>query len=434
MSKKILLQKATRIEGNAEIHIEVEQGRVQTARFMVQDFRGFEKFLEGKQVESAPLMVSRICGLCCAAHQLAGFRAVEAALGAKVPASVDALRQVGVFGEWIASHALSYFFLTLPDQLGASYKLFDLVNQHPDLAKEAFFLRKTGNRILEIVGKRAVHPIAMGVGRFRVTHTREDLDEIRQLTRAAQQRVATLITAIGQRELGENQIPFPPDQDVNFFLYDARPGQEKLRSFNRSGQEVEAFDKNAFEDHVSEMRVDWSLAKFPYLTKFGFPQGILLVGPLSRLFQEGGILDDPDLAAFKVTDKLRRPSALSLDNVDVCRLLEIYWAAKQILILLDGIDLSEIDKADVDLEASGKGIGVVEAPRGVLVHSYVVNRGVIERMRLFVATQFNNAYINLVLRDLADRHVNGEAISASGQALLSRFVRTFDPCLTCATH
>jgi coenzyme F420-reducing hydrogenase alpha subunit len=434
MSQKILLQKATRIEGNAEIHIEVEQGRAKTARFMVRDFRGFEKFLEGKQVESAPLMVSRICGLCCAAHQLAGFRAVEDALGAKVPASVDALRQVGVLGEWISSHALSYFFLTLPDELGASHGVFDLINKHPDLAKEAFFLRKTGNRILEIVGKRAVHPVAMGVGGFRVTHTREDLDEIRRLTLAVKERAAILIGTIGQREQEENKIPFPADQDVNFFIYDARPGQEEFRSFNRSGQKVETFDKNSFEDHVSEMRVDWSLAKFPYLTKLGFPQGIMLVGPLSRLFQEGGVLDDPDLSVFKVTDKLRRPAALSLDNVDVCRLLEIYWASKQILILLDGIDLSEIDKADVDLEASGKGIGVVEAPRGVLVHSYMVNRGVIERMRLFVATQFNNAYINMVLRDLADRHVNGESISALGQELLGRCVRAFDPCLTCATH
>ncbi len=434
MSKTILLQKATRIEGNADINIEVENGRVSVARFMVQDFRGFEKFLEGKQVESVPIMVSRVCGLCCYAHQVAGFRAIEAAIGAGVPRSVDLLRQVGVLGEWIASHALSYFFLTLPDELGATHGVFDLVNQYPDLAKEAFFLRKSGTRLLEIVGKRAVHPMALGVGRFHVRHTADDLEEIRGLALAVKERTAKLIKNIERRDLSGNKIPFPADQETNFFIYDGRPGQEHFRSFNRSGQKVEEFDRDSFEDHISELRVDWSLAKFPYLRSLGFPQGIMLVGPLSRLFQAGGILEDPDLAGYSVTDKLRQPTALFLDNVDVCRLLEIFWAAKQILVLLEQMDLTEMDKADVDLQASGKGIGVVEAPRGVLVHSYVVNRGVIDRARLYVATQFNNAYINMVLRDLADGHVEGESISAVGQELLAHCVRTFDPCLTCATH
>lgn len=434
MSKKILIQKATRIEGNADIHIEVEDGRVKTARFQVQDFRGFEKFMEGKQVESAPIMASRICGLCCTAHQLAGFRAVEAALGVQVPPSVDALRQIGVLGEWIASHALSYFFLTLPDELGASKGIFELMQKHPELAKDAFFLRKTGNRILEIMGKRAVHPTAMGVGRFHVTHTTEDLDEIRTLATEVKDRVTKLINNIEQRELTECQIPFPADHQVNFFTYDDRPGKEQFLSFNRDGEKVAEFSKDDFEDNVSELRVDWSLAKFPYLTKAGFPQGIMLVGPLSRLFQEDGILNEPDLAAYRSTSQLQKPSALFLDNVDVCRLLEIYWAAKKILKMVDKIDLAEMDKAEVNLQASGKGIGVVEAPRGVLVHSYTVNRGTIERARLYVATQFNNAYINMVLRDLAENHVEGDSISAAGQELLGRCVRTFDPCLTCATH
>ena len=108
MSETIVVQKATRIEGNADIHIRVEDGRVETARFMVQDFRGFEKLPQGKMVASVPHMVSRICGLCSTAHQVAGFRAIEDALGLDVPASVQKLRQIAVWGEWIASHSLSY--------------------------------------------------------------------------------------------------------------------------------------------------------------------------------------------------------------------------------------------------------------------------------------------------------------------------------------
>ena len=115
MKRQILLKKATRIEGNATIHIEIDRGRVQSARFMVADFRGFEKLCQGKNIAYVPHIVSRICGLCCMAHQVASVRAIEDALEIEVSDAVRKLRQAAVYGEWIASHALSYFFLTQPD-------------------------------------------------------------------------------------------------------------------------------------------------------------------------------------------------------------------------------------------------------------------------------------------------------------------------------
>jgi coenzyme F420-reducing hydrogenase alpha subunit len=434
MSGKILLKKATRIEGNADIHIQVQDGRVETARFMVQDFRGFEKMTQGKMVESVPHMVSRICGLCSTAHQVAGFRAIEHALGIEVPASVHKLRQIAVWGEWIASHALSYFFLTLPDALGTARGAFDLMQDRPDVARDAFFLRKSGNRILEIVGRRPVHAVALGVGRFNILPTPEDLDEIRRIATEVKDTTHRLVADLDTQVEREAHMPFPIGHSVNLLSYDGRTGQECFRAFDRQGELIEEFDRETFGDHVSEMRVDWSLAKFPYLTDLGFPDGILLVGPLSRLFQEGGVLDDPELAGFELTQWLRDPAGLYLDYLDECRLLEIFWAAKQILSHLDEVDLSQMTANGADLAGSGRGIGVVEAPRGVLVHNYLVSRGTIERMRLLVATQFNNAYINLVLRDLAERHVNGDGLSETGEQLIARCVRVFDPCLTCATH
>ena len=113
MSKKIVFQKATRIEGNANIQIEIDSGRVNTARFLVHEFRGFEGFLRGIRVENVPHMVSRICGLCSSSHQIASTRAIEDALSVRPPRSVEALRDIILLGEWINSHALSYFFLTM---------------------------------------------------------------------------------------------------------------------------------------------------------------------------------------------------------------------------------------------------------------------------------------------------------------------------------
>jgi len=434
MSKKILLKKATRIEGNADIHIQVQDGRVETARFMVQDFRGFEKLTQGKMVESVPHMVSRICGLCSTAHQVAGFRAIEDALGVQVPLSVDKLRQIAVWGEWIASHALSYFFLTLPDALGTARGAFDLMQDHPGVARDAFYLRKAGNRIVEVVGKRPVHAVALGVGRFNILPTRDDLNEIRHIATEVKEIAARLIGSLEMQAQRDVHFPFPVGHRVNFLSYDGKNGQGNFRAYDRAGDLKIEFDRATFADHVSEMRVDWSLAKFPYLTELGFPEGILLVGPLSRLFQERGVLDDPELAKFELTRWLHDPGTLHLDYLDECRLLEIFWAAKQILNYLDEVELTQMTANDTDLEASGRGIGVVEAPRGVLVHNYLVNRGLMERMRLLVATQFNNAYINLVLRDLAERHVDGNGLSEAGEQTIARCVRVFDPCLTCATH
>jgi NAD-reducing hydrogenase large subunit len=379
-------------------------------------------------------MVSRICGLCSTAHQVAGFRAVEDALGIQVPASVRRLRQIAIWGEWIASHALSYFFLTLPDALGAARGVFDLMAEYPDVARDAFFLRRSGNRIVELVGKRPVHSVAFGVARFNILPTSEDLTEIRHIAKEVKETARRLIAGLDVQAQREVHMPFPAGHAVNFLSYDGRPGQECFRAFNRAGEPTEQFDRETFADYVSEMRVDWSLAKFPYLTGLGFPDGILLVGPLSRLFLEGGVLDDPELADFELTQSLRDSSQLHLDYLDESRLLEIFWAAKQVLSHLNQVDLTQIATDGADPKGSGRGIGVVEAPRGVLVHNYLVTNGTLEKMKLLVATQFNNAYINLVLRDQAERHLDRDGLTEEGEQMIARCVRVFDPCLTCATH
>lgn len=159
----------------------------------------------------------------------------------------------------------------------------------------------------------------------------------------------------------------------------------------------------------------------------------MLVGPLSRSFLEGGLLDDPELLNFELTHRLQDRASLTLECYDACRLLEIFWAARRILSLVEEVDLSQVT-AEVDFDRSGQGIGVLEAPRGILLHSYLINQGCIERMRLLVATQFNNAFINLLLRELSERHLMGDSISSEGERLIGRCVRIFDPCLSCATH
>jgi NAD-reducing hydrogenase large subunit len=431
MSKTIIFRKATRIEGNANIQVEIADGQVKTARFLVHEFRGFEGFLKGVRVENIPHMVSRICGLCSCSHQVASIAAVEEALGVQSTSSVKALREILVLGEWINSHALSYFFLTMPDFVGAGGGVFELMETHPEITREAFALRQAGLKIVRLLGRRSSHPVTIGVGRFNSPPTRSDLEEIRIIATDVRDRVSRILHKVVNIHLRSNQISFPRDQQINFVAYDN--GQDTFCVYNKTGELILRFSRDEFLDNISELRADWTLAKFPYLTKFGFPAGIMLVGPLSRSFQETGPLNDRRMGSFDLVALLRDRSSLTLESYDACRLIEIYWAAQRILLLLDEVDLSQMS-VDADLKVSGQGIGVIEAPRGILMHSYLVNQGRIEKMRLLVATQFNNSYINMLLRDIAERHVEGDGISEEGEKLIGRCVRIFDPCLSCATH
>jgi len=433
VSRKILLKKATRIEGNAQVNIEVDEGRVRVARFMVQDFRGFERFLKGRQVEFVPHLVSRICGLCSASHQVASLKAIEDAMSINVHDSVHKLRDIIVLAEWISSHSLSYFFLTMPDFIGASGGLFELMKTQPDLAREALALRKAGQDIIKILGKRSIHPVSLGIGGFLMPVHDEDLEEVHSLASEVKSISARLIRQVGSTIISNDSIDFPPEQNLNFLTYGGPVGLDEFQVYDKQGNIKMRFSREEFEQNVSEMRAEWSLAKFPFLNSLGFPEGIMLVGPLSRSYLDNGFMSDADIKDLPLTGLLINSNALTLESYDVCRLIEIFWAAKRILSHLETIDVNRLT-CDSDTKVSGKGIGVIEAPRGVLVHSYLINRGCIERLRLLVATQFNNAYINLIIKDIAEKNLSDSKLTEKGERLISRSIRIFDPCLSCATH
>lgn len=436
MSGKIILQKATRIEGNANVAIDVEDGRVKSARFLVYDFRGFEKFLQGHRLDQIPSLVSRICGLCSVAHQVAGCEAIEDALEIRVPTSVRRLREIMVLSEWISSHSLSYFFLTLPDFMGARGGFFELMSTQPEVAQEAYDIRKAGQRIIQLMGKRATHPVSLGIGGFLMAPSAAELESVREIAAELKDRTARLIIQTEHFNNLKPEISFPPDQQLNFLTCDAWSEERKFQVFDRQGELQASFRHDEFSDNISEMRVEWSFAKFPYLTSFGFPRGILLVGPLARAFQAGGPLQDQELREFPLAQQLADPATRTLESFDFCRLLEIFWAAKRILALLEEVTPSELQTrpSPADYEGSGQGSGVLEAPRGTLMHKFIVDHGRLERAKLLVATQFNNTYINLLIQDLAEKHLNGDKLSPQGERLIGRCIRLFDPCLSCATH
>lgn len=433
MKRTVHLRKATRIEGNADIHVEIQDGKVLSARFLVHDFRGIEKLVSGRRVEFVPSMVSRVCGICSASHQVAGLRAVEDAVGARVPPSVEALREAILLGEWIGSHALSYFFLTMPDVAEVGEGIVGLMRSRPEIASDALALRKAGLRIVEILGGRAVHPVSLGVARFLAAPGAGQLEEVRGLAREVERLAVRLVFKVAELGLRLDPIPFPREQQVNFLAAGGSGSGVRLRAFGRDGKALLDFPAGEMDRHLSVMRADWTFATFPYLSAFGFPGGITLVGPLARLFLPGSPIEDESIAALPLAAGLRDPAALGLEKYDTCRLLEIVWAARRIGGLLEDIDLADME-GEADLKRSGRGVCVLEAPRGLLVHSYLVNRGCIESMRLLVATQFNNPFMNLMIGEIAAANVSGDRITPEGEKRIGRCLRIFDPCLSCATH
>ena len=433
MTAKLILKKATRIEGNADIHIEFDGNRLKSARFQVLEFRGFEKFVSGRRAEWVPHMISRICGLCSTAHQVAGTRAVENALGLVPDARTRHLREIMVLGEWISSHSLSYFFLTLPDFVGTEGGVFELRNHHPEIFDEAFSLRRSAMHLVQLFGKRDTHPVTLAPGRFLASFDETVLMKGKETAAALREKIRTILLKAPAQWQPVREIEFPEDLKLNFVAYCDSCTENGFFVFDRGGRLVTRFTVDEFEENIAEMRVDWSLSKIPYLQQLGFPDGMMLVGPLSRSFLENGFLADPEIRQFDICKTLLEPSGITLESYDACRLLEMYWAAKRIETLLDNIG-TEKPPPKPDWQTTGQGIGALEAPRGLLIHKYRVNRGYVDKVRLLVATQFNNAFINLLITDLAQRHSCNGKLTEKGNRLIGRCIRLLDPCLSCATH
>jgi len=433
MTTKLILKKATRIEGNADIHIELDENRLKSARFQVLEFRGFEKFVSGRRAEWVPHMISRICGLCSTAHQVAGVRAIENAIGLEVDVRTRQIREIMVLGEWISSHSLSYFFLSSSDFMGAEGGIFELQKNYPETFDEAFSLRRTAMDLVQLFGKRNTHAVTLAPGRFLNTLEETVLTEAKKMAASVKQKLQTIIAKVSERWEPDREIEFPEDLKVHFVAYCDSCDENGFFVYDRSGRLVTRFSVDEFEENIAEMRVDWSLSKIPYLQQLGFPDGIMLVGPLSRSFLENGFLADPEIRQLEIGKTLLTPSGVTLESYDACRLLEMYWAAKRIETLLENIGKEE-SPPKPDWEAAGLGIGALEAPRGLLIHKYRVNRGYVDKVRLLVATQFNNVFINLLITDLAQRHSCNGKLTAKGNRLIGRCIRLLDPCLSCATH
>ena len=450
MPKRIIIDPVTRIEGHAKISIFLDdEGNVSDAEFHVVEFRGFEKFCEGRPYAEMPGITARICGICPVSHLLASAKAGDAIMAVNIPPAADKLRRLMNLGQIIQSHALSFFHLSAPDFLmgwntpPAKRNVFGLIASNADLARAGIRLRQFGQEIIETLGGRKIHPSWAVPGGVRSPLTEEGKAKLRAwLPEAyATSRIAfDLFKKTLDTHKKEVQI-FGNFPSLFMGLVDPEGTWEhhggKLRFVDSTGSAIaDQLDPQKYYEYIGEAVQPSSYLKSPYYTPLGFPDGMYRVGPLARLNvaeQMGTPKADAELKKFK---KLGRPGAVTSSFLyHYARLIEILAAIERVEISLDDPELLSNDlRADAGIN-SLRGVGVSEAPRGTLFHDYTVDRdGLLRKVNLIVATGQNNLAMNRTVAQIARHYVRGNDIPEPMLNRIEHGIRCYDPCLSCSTH
>ncbi len=450
MAKRIVIDPVTRIEGHAKISIFLDdEGNVSDAEFHVVEFRGFEKFCEGRPYAEMPGITPRICGICPVSHLLASAKAGDAIMAVNIPPAADKLRRLMNLGQIIQSHALSFFHLSAPDFLlgwetpQAKRNVFGLIASNADLVRAGIRLRQFGQEIIEILGGKKIHPAWAVPGGVRSPLTEEGRTRIRAWLPEAYTttRIAfDLFKKTLETHKKEIQI-FGNFQSLFMGLVEPDGTWEhhggKLRFVDSSGSVIaDQLDPQKYYEFIGESVQANSYLKSPYYLPLGFPDGMYRVGPLARLNvaeQMGTPKADAELKKFK---KLGRKGAVTSSFLyHYARLIEILAALERVEAALDDPELlSEDLRADAGIN-SLRGVGVSEAPRGTLFHDYTVDRdGLLRKVNLLVATGQNNLAMNRTVAQIARHYVRGNDIPEPMLNRIEHGIRCYDPCLSCSTH
>ncbi|HEY8902057.1 MAG TPA: Ni/Fe hydrogenase subunit alpha [Chthoniobacterales bacterium] len=453
MPRQIIIDPVTRIEGHSKITIDLDDaGSVQSAAFHVTQFRGFEKFCEGRPFSEMPALTGRTCGICPVSHLIASAKACDALLALEIPPVSAKLRRIMNLAQIVQSHALSFFHLSSPDLLfgmdgdPATRNILGVAQNHPSLAKDGIALRKFGQEIIELLGGRRIHPSWVVPGGVNVPLTREQREGMLAMIPSAMD-IATRTLSWFKGVLGN----FKEEVDVfgNFpsmflGLISRGPNGEallehydgKLRFMDAAGNIVaDDIDSEKYPDYIAEAVEPSSYLKSPYFRSRGYPAGIYRVGPLARLNiidRCGTPIADAELEEYRATCGR---FVLSSFQQHYARLIEIVYGIERIEQLLNEPDILDANVHAIAKPSRFEGIGVSEAPRGILMHHYKIDEnGLITWVNMIIATGHNNLAMNESVKQVAKHYVRGDSLREGVLNRVEAVIRSYDPCLSCSTH
>jgi len=448
--KRVAIEPVSRVEGHGKVTILLdEQHRVQQVRLHIVEFRGFEKFIEGRPYWEVPVMVQRLCGICPVSHHLAASKALDHVVGAlPVTPSADKIRRLMHYGQVMQSNALHFFHLASPDLLFGfdsevnRRNIVGVAEAHPDIARKGVMLRKFGQEVIRVTAGKRVHgtgSVPGGVNKHVSAADREMLQrDVAQMTAWARDAVD-----IAKQLHAQNPA-----------LYDSfGTCRSNMLSLVRADGALELYDgvirardaagailfdgasDQGYLDLIEEEVKPWSYMKFPFLKSLGPAAGWYRVGPLARL-QNCDFVPSPlaeserrEFLDWGHGEPIHAPLAYHW-----ARMIEVLHCMEVIAELLDDPDILAGERMAGGARRRG-GIGVIEAPRGTLIHHYEVgDDDLVTMCNLIVSTTHNNQAMNEAVRSVAREYLDGQELTEGLLNHIEVAIRAYDPCLSCATH
>lgn len=448
--RKIFISPVTRIEGHANITIEMnDDGTVSDALFHVNEFRGFEKFCEGRMYTEMPTITPRICGICPTSHTLASVKACEMIQGIQPTYTANLLRRLMHIGQNLSSHALSFFHLSAPDFLlgydsdPATRNIIGIAEKHPDIAVRGIRLRKFGQELSERITGKKIHIMGIVPGGMAYPLTEENRKALLEWIPEAIQTVQIGIGII--KKFHEENLDMVESFATSPTLYLGTVGPNgehelydgKLRFMDADGTILQdQLSPEKYLEFIAERSVNWSYLKYPYYKPFGFDKGFYRVGPLARL---------------NVCSKMRTPLA-QIEFEEFKKMNggkpvhgAFYYHYTRLIEALSDVEdaeriLNDPQVTSTHIQHHGRwnyeeGIGSSEAPRGTLFHHYKTDdTGKLKMVNLLIATGQNNPSMNRSVLEVARQYVKGSDIKEGMLNRVESTIRCYDPCLSCSTH
>jgi NAD-reducing hydrogenase large subunit len=448
--RRVCIEPLTRVEGHGKVTLLVDDdNRVHQARLHIVEFRGFEKFIQGRPYWELPVLVQRLCGICPVSHHLAAAKACDQLVGVeRLTPTAEKIRRLMHLGQVFQSHALHFFHLSSPDLLFgfddavAHRNIVGLMRDYPQIATQGVLMRKFGQEVIRVTAGKRVHgtgALPGGVNKSLTAAERDELkadaDRMVDWAEGAVQLIKRLILANPDFHyrfgaVDANTISLIRD-DGAFELYHGG-----LRARDPNGSSL--FDRLDYRDYAQTLQEEikpWSYMKFPFIAELGPERGWYRVGPLARV-------NNCDRFDTPLAEQERQDFAAAGEGRPLQAALAIHWARMiELLYCAEAIRelLADPDLLGQDLRVRGEmrqtGIGVLEAPRGTLFHHYEIDsEGLVTRANLIVSTTNNNQAMNATIRQVAAHYLDGRELTEPLLNQIEVAIRAYDPCLSCATH
>ena len=448
--RRIVIDPLSRVEGHGKVTIQLDgAGQVVSARLHIVEFRGFERFIQGRPFWEVPVLVQRLCGICPVSHHLAAAKALDAIVGAKtLTPTAEKMRRLMHYGQTFQSHALHFFHLASPDLLFGFdadvglRNILGVATHHKALAIQGVMMRKFGQELVEATSGKRIHgtgAIPGGINKnLSIAERDRFLRNLEQMLRWSSEAVGLARRyTLDHLEQLRGFACFPSNYvglvqpDGTLDLYDGA-----VRAVDEGGATI--FDQmppEKYLDYFVEGVRSWSYMKFPFIASLGADAGWYRVGPLARMNVCTRIDTPAAEAARREFCELTggAPNHMTM-AYHWARMVELLHACEKIEQLLHDADLQGEDLV-VGGPREEEGVAIIEAPRGTLVHHYRVDdNDLVTMANLIVSTTSNNEALNRSVTQVAKAHLSGVEISEGLLNHIEVAIRAYDPCLSCATH